>query len=107
MRVQGRGNHYSISLPVVLFMSSLFILPLLLLAVVPSASAANSMESDKDPTGAGKSGKITKESSCFCSIDSGILEDCPCHISTIDVFNRDTVHSKVSYFCVSSHSHFV
>ena len=91
MRVQGRGRSYNISPPSLLFLCSLFLLPLLLFSVIPVASAGNSNVKSGDSG----TGNAENDGSCFCRIDSGVLDDCPCTISTIDQFNKDTIFNKV------------
>ena len=97
MRVQGRGKSYNISPPSLLLICSLFLLPLLLFSVIPVATAGNSNVKlgDSEPENA------KNEGSCFCRIDSGILDDCPCTISTIDQFNKDKIYNKV-YIYIST-----
>ena len=86
MRVQGRGKSYNISPPSLLLICSLF-----LFSVIPVATAGNSNVKlgDSEPENA------KNEGSCFCRIDSGVLDDCPCTISTIDQFNKDKIYNKV------------
>jgi ERO1-like protein alpha len=84
MRVIGPGRRYDLSLPALLILSFLFLIPIL-----PGALAGG-----KERSPAGKGGG--KESSCFCKIDSGVLDDCPCTTSAIDEFNSKTVHKKVT-----------
>jgi len=97
MRISGRNRSIEIAWPSLLLFSSLFVLPLLL---VSFATPTLAQQSTAPPSGEqGKSSSTSSKSSpvdsCFCKIDTGILEDCPCNTKSIDDFNKNSIHQKV------------
>ena len=70
---------------------TMFVAPLLF-----TSSIAPCLVGADQPPKTAASGSGSAADACFCKIDSGVLEDCPCTTDAVKNFNYD-LHPKVCY----------
>lgn len=95
MWLEGGGRHLQLAPSALFCLCSMFVVPLLFVSLATPALSNNSQPPPKEAPKATPipSSEISKDS-CFCAIDSGILEDCPCTTENIKSFNK-LMHQKV------------